>query len=143
MKRILCCGCGAVPSMFKHLFRSYLESSLNVCTDDNLWKSNFWKKLKKKNTHFLCTFHPLTSESKAWNDLKLSEKIGLIKPLSRNLTKWLITLKQFVRSLQKNCLSVWLFCGVGTKGLGFTSYLTIMNKVQSLSLLPSSNEKFF
>ena len=103
--------------MFKHLFRSYLESSSNVRTDDNLWKSNLWKNLKKKECPFFMHFSPLTSESKAWNDLKLSEKLGLIKPLSGNPTKWLITLKQFVSSLQKSSLSVFdYFVGLALKG---------------------------
>ena len=62
-------------------------------------------------------FSPLTSESKAWNDLKLSETLGLIKPLSGNPTKWLITLKQFVSSLQKSSLSVFdYFVGLALKG---------------------------
>ena len=37
-------------------------------------------------------------------------------PLSANFTKWPNTLKQFVRNLPPNCLSVFgHFCGIGAK----------------------------
>ena len=83
VKRIFCCGGGVVPCIceepqkcpsrivFKHLFRSYLEPTLNnMCTGDSLWRSNFLINLKKKNAAFVCTFYLLTSANNTymtWN----------------------------------------------------------------------------
>ena len=52
----------------------------------------------------------------------------LLKTLSTNFTKWSNTLKQFVRKLSTNCLSVFdHFVGLALKGLRWTRKLLRMN----------------
>ena len=46
-----------------------------------------------------------------WKNKKIWKRSFNI--LSPNFTKWSNTLTQFVSKLLTNCLSVWLFCGIG------------------------------
>ena len=70
----LYCGDGVVSSIceqlqtflswitYKHIFRSYLRPSVNMYTNDTLWKNNFWTNFKNLiNMIFLCCSPPMES----------------------------------------------------------------------------------
>ena len=61
---------------YKHVFRRYLEPSLNnMCINDTLWKSNFWTKLKNLiNTTFLYCTPPMESFVEAFLNCQVKFK---------------------------------------------------------------------